>query len=124
VAEHCCWVYEEMREAGIGEEDVLRAGFLHDASEAYLVDVPAPVKNLPAMKPYRDAEDRIQVALGERYGFDLFDPETAQVVKRYDKAAYVFETKFVRTGIVSGLSPAEALSDWRGIATNLGLDVL
>lgn len=121
VAEHCCWVVDLARCAGIDDLPTLRAAFLHDASEAYLVDMPSPVKNLAAMKPYRDAEDRIQEALGERYGFNLFDPTTAKIVKECDVSAYRTETQLVRTGLIRGALPDEALSLWRAEAATLGL---
>lgn len=39
---------------------------LHDASEAYLVDVPRPIK--PFLEGYREAEDKIMRAVCERFG--------------------------------------------------------
>src|ERR1035441_3905993 len=44
-------------------------GLLHDASEAYLVDVPRPLKELPEFAAYREAERRLQRVIVER--FDL-----------------------------------------------------
>ncbi len=42
------------------------AALLHDATEAYVVDVPRPVK--PALTNYREIEDRVWVAIAERFG--------------------------------------------------------
>lgn len=120
VAEHCCHVLY-MAKIWKHADHILRACFMHDASEAYLVDIPSPVKKLLPMKPYRDAEDRLEVALGERYDFDLFDPETAEVVKRYDIKAYEYETQLVRTGLTRGCLPDAALTLWREAAATLGL---
>jgi hypothetical protein len=39
---------------------------LHDAAEAYLVDVPRPLK--PFLSGYREAEDKIMLAVCERFG--------------------------------------------------------
>ncbi len=39
---------------------------LHDAGEAYLVDVPRPLK--PFLAGYREAEDKIMLAICERFG--------------------------------------------------------
>lgn len=48
---------------------------LHDASEAYLVDVPRPLK--PFLRGYREAEDKIMLAVCARFG--LGDTMPAQV---------------------------------------------
>lgn len=45
---------------------------LHDATEAYLVDVPRPLK--PFLVGYREAEDKIAVAVCERFGLPLQMP--------------------------------------------------
>lgn len=44
------------------------AGLLHDASEAYLVDLPRPVKVF--MSDYRIAEERVQRTIAEKYGIN------------------------------------------------------
>lgn len=53
-------------------------GLLHDAAEAYLVDLPRPVKRQPSMKPYRDAEEVVERVVFER--FDLAYP-APEIVK-------------------------------------------
>lgn len=50
------------------------AGLLHDATEAYLIDLAKPVKRLAEMKPYRDAEDRLARVIAERFGLDTVEP--------------------------------------------------
>lgn len=45
---------------------------LHDASEAYLVDVPRPVK--PFLTGYREAERRVMEAVCGRFGLDAAMP--------------------------------------------------
>ena len=49
-------------------------GLLHDASEAYLVDVPAPLKQLPEFAAYRRAEMRLQSVIMERFGLPTEQP--------------------------------------------------
>ncbi|WP_180897149.1 phosphohydrolase [Martelella soudanensis] len=72
-------------------------GLLHDASEAYLVDVPRPVK--PYLTGYREAEDRVMRAICER--FDL-PPEMPAAVKRVDNAILADEK-----AALMGPEPAE-----------------
>ena len=43
-------------------------GLLHDASEAYLSDLVSPLKRTPALLGYREIEDRLMVAILERFG--------------------------------------------------------
>jgi uncharacterized protein len=52
---------------------------MHDASEAYLVDVPRPLK--PDLTNYYEIEDRIMTVIAAKFGFDW--PMTPEV-KRMD----------------------------------------
>lgn len=56
-------------------------GLLHDASEAYIADVPRPLK--PFLTNYRDLEDAVMLAVCERFGLS---PEMPAEVKRVDNA--------------------------------------
>lgn len=52
------------------------AGLLHDASEAYLSDVSRPVKRQPVFGDvYREAEERLQAVIAERFGFQWPFPD-------------------------------------------------
>jgi uncharacterized protein len=48
-----------------GNMDLARVFFLHDASEAYLVDVPRPIKG--DLKGYTEIEDRISKAIYDHF---------------------------------------------------------
>lgn len=54
-------------------EDALR-GLLHDASEAYLIDVPRPIKHHPSMIQYRETEEVIQSTIYFAFGLITLDP--------------------------------------------------
>lgn len=41
---------------------------LHDAAEAYLGDIPRPIKYSAAMAGWREAEARLESVIGERFG--------------------------------------------------------
>lgn len=62
VAEHSVLVARYLREQG-HRPDVVLAGLLHDATEAYLVDVPRPVK--PFLPGYKEAEARLWAVIAE-----------------------------------------------------------
>lgn len=47
---------------------------LHDASEAFLTDVSSPVKHHPSFWFYRQAEDRIQTMIYEKFTGDPIPP--------------------------------------------------
>ena len=47
-------------------------GLLHDAAEAYVQDIVRPIKYLPEMADYRDAEDRVIRAIFARYKLDVW----------------------------------------------------
>ena len=80
VAEHSVLMARHL--LGQGEMiEVVRAALLHDASEAYLVDVPRPIKG--ELGPYREIEDGLMHVIASRFGFDW--PLRA-VVKHADDA--------------------------------------
>ena len=57
-------------------------GLLHDASEAYLIDLARPVKRLPELAAYRDAEAAVMRAVCERFGLPLEEPAAVRVADR------------------------------------------
>lgn len=69
VAQHCVLVSRV-----VSEEEALR-GLLHDASEAYLVDLPRPIKHVASMNGYRDAEARLERMIYRKFGINTPDPE-------------------------------------------------
>lgn len=62
VAQHCVLV-----SLAVPSEFALY-GLLHDASEAYLIDVPRPIKHADGMQVYRRAEARLEEVIYERFG--------------------------------------------------------
>jgi hypothetical protein len=79
-------------------------GLLHDASEAYLVDVPRPIK--PYLTGYADLETGVMRAICERYGLP---PEMPKAVKDIDNRILVDEKQALmlpgpRWGSLDGLS--------------------
>lgn len=62
VAEHSLFV------CAIVDEKHAREALLHDAAEAYIVDVPRPIKRLAGLLEYRRIEERIEAAIAARFG--------------------------------------------------------
>lgn len=56
---HCCEEVSEVHQL---------AALLHDASEAYLVDIPSPVKS--GLANYKQLEDRLMKVIAKKFGFD------------------------------------------------------
>ena len=81
VAQHCnavvhCWFpHPEQKE-------LAKYALLHDASEAYLTDIPRPLKYLPEFSFYRNAEKRLQKMIYVKFGLNPIEPEE---VKKADR---------------------------------------
>lgn len=73
VAEHCVHLYRKL------PREFKMWGLLHDASEAYLVDIPRPVK--PYLQNYAQHEDKLMRAVAERFYMKWPMPD---LVKEYD----------------------------------------
>jgi 5'-deoxynucleotidase YfbR-like HD superfamily hydrolase len=73
VAQHCVLVSYLCN-----PENALQ-GLLHDAAEAYVVDLASPIKKLPEMAGYRELEKKVQRAVYHR--FLLSEEEPADVKK-------------------------------------------
>lgn len=63
VAQHSNHCYELCK-----EPELRMAMLMHDASEAYLIDVPRPVK--VKLDNYKEIEDRLMTVIAEKYGFE------------------------------------------------------
>ena len=67
---------------------VVLAALLHDASEAYLSDVPRPIKMLDEMAPYRAVEEKVERLIAAKYGLPWPMPD---IVKIHDDRALATE---------------------------------
>lgn len=62
IAQHCCIMYD----LAVTPANK-KAALLHDASEAYLMDIACPIKR--ALKDYKKIEDRFMNIIAEKYMF-------------------------------------------------------
>ena len=94
VGQHCIHCALEAQARGMSRRVVL-ACLLHDASEAYLSDVPRPFKkSLPA---YQQLENRLLAVIYQTYlGSELTDEEAAQVKQIDDDMLWYDLTTLLR----------------------------
>jgi hypothetical protein len=57
------------------------AALLHDASEAYLLDIPSPIKK--GLSNYKEIEDRLMILIAEKFGFQYPLHEKVKEVDEY-----------------------------------------
>jgi 5'-nucleotidase len=89
VAQHCVIVSRVVEERGGDVEDVF-AALMHDASEAYLGDMPHPLKHRSELgAAFRDAEAQLEAAIRDRFNIKADVPE----VKRVDRALLATERR-------------------------------
>jgi len=100
VAEHSVRVSQLCR-----PEDALW-GLLHDASEAFLCDVPAPLKELPEFEAYRAAEHSLQRIITVRFGLAREQPAC---VTEADHAMLRIEMRDLLTSGSTGRNKAEQM---------------
>jgi hypothetical protein len=107
VAQHCVYVSRV-----VPPEHALR-GLLHDASEAYLIDVPRPIKHAIGMEAYREAEKRLEAIIYERFGLSGDEPECIKTA----------DNQMLRTEQRDLMAPAPAeWKDYRVGALDMEID--
>jgi len=79
------------------------AGLLHDASEAYLGDMPSPIKK--HMPDYKAIEARLMMVIAQKFGFEY---PLAEAVKEADKAELELEWAYI---VLKGGSVTQRESD-------------
>lgn len=90
VAQHSCLVSDLVRERG-GDAAAALWALLHDAPEAYLSDLPHPLKHFSELgRLYREAEERLQRAITERFELPS-DPPPA--LREADRALLAAERR-------------------------------
>lgn len=92
-------------------------GLLHDATEAYLVDIPRPIKRAPELAGYRELEARLEAVIADRFGLALPIPAS---VKRADVVLLATERRDImgpppaRWRVEEQVSPLEErIVPWR-----------
>lgn len=93
VAQHAILVAELVREQG--RPDLTLAALHHDSHEAYLGDMPTPVKRRLGFRdrpsPWHDLCDSVDGAIEAQFGFGRLAGRDAEVVKLADRRALAAE---------------------------------
>jgi 5'-deoxynucleotidase YfbR-like HD superfamily hydrolase len=83
VAQHCIRVAEELKAYG---PRMQMHGLLHDAAEAYINDLPSPVKHIPEIHAViKQLEDRLMTAIYKSLGLEHPTANEEHIVKIADK---------------------------------------
>jgi 5'-deoxynucleotidase YfbR-like HD superfamily hydrolase len=89
VAQHSVIVSRLVEERG-GDPDDVFAALMHDATEAYLGDMPHPLKHRsPLGAAFQEAEERLEAVIRERFAIKPDVPE----IKRADRALLATERR-------------------------------
>lgn len=83
VAQHCVHVAERAHRFTGGTTDRLHA-LLHDAHEAYLNDLSAPIKRQPSSEPYCNACDELQMVIEDAFELPPRSGHLHQLIVRAD----------------------------------------
>ena len=92
VGQHCILCAKEAEARGY-DRRVILACLLHDASEAYMSDVPRPFKH--ALPEYVAAEERLLDQIYEKYLGAPLTEEEAALVKTIDDDVLYYDLKFL-----------------------------
>ncbi|MBZ0216724.1 MAG: hypothetical protein K8F25_09245 [Fimbriimonadaceae bacterium] len=101
VAEHSVHVSNEI------SPELALLGLMHDAAEAYLGDVPSPLKS--ELSEFKKYEDRLSDAIAEKFGFEMPDKDAAEhkELKRADIQLLVDEKSVLMVDAPEPWPPGE-----------------
>ena len=77
VANHSIFCYKEALSTGLGKKEQLTA-LMHDCSEAYLVDIPRPIKR--QFPQYKSIESGLMYILSKIFGFSWPIPKEIEYI--------------------------------------------
>lgn len=71
VAQHCCLVSSWLQNSH------MLCGLLHDSSEAYLMDIPSPIKR--KLTNYKEIENGLMILIANKFQFQYPFPEEVKI---------------------------------------------
>lgn len=141
VAQHSVLVSIALERFQPENRELQLLGLLHDASEAYLIDLPRPIKRMEGFEAYKAREHVVEWAIRERFGLSSEWPNVL-AVKAADELLLRTECRDLMAPLhpawtrelhpdhgttmpdrISGLSPPEAkaqfLTRWKVLSASL-----
>lgn len=97
VAQHSLLVAKIVRLNGGMREDILLA-LLHDSAEAYIGDMPKPIKDMCTNSQFLISEQLIEQAIRQAFGLGGFDTMLPQGIKEADELACKLEAYYLNKG--------------------------
>lgn len=79
VAQHSIYVALECKKKWPDKSELALWGLLHDSGEAYLPDIPRPIKNMN-IGILKECEENILKMIVEKYGLSFPEPEEIKIV--------------------------------------------
>ncbi len=109
VAEHSLLVTKILTEWGYPENicgDIALAGLLHDASEAYICDIPTPFKR--KLPQYKELEQEVMKHITAKFGIEWLNDENhewSKPIKKADNLALDIEMDYLFYGKLDSVYP-------------------
>lgn len=132
VGEHSVLVSEWIEQLGGGLMEQ-KWGLLHDATEAYLQDIPSPLKHAPQMAWYREMEERLknrimfefqlpqdEPLIVKQSDMDVLEAERRVLLGESLRPWTIYSTRPAQVDVV-GLTPEYAKKKFMMRAVELGL---
>ena len=91
VAQHSIYVAMECKERWPNRKDLHLWGLLHDAGEAYIPDIPRPIKHGQDIGTLMECEKNILKIVVEKYGLHFPEPEEIKIVDNALLATEAFQ---------------------------------
>lgn len=115
VAEHSIFVSHRVA------DDMALMALLHDAAEAYLLDIPRPIKKMAGFaEVYTRVEQLLEEAIAIRFGIEA--PFLRDAVKRADDDAMLIEASHLMRGKEAGVREWWDHDLWRQAGALTGWD--
>lgn len=90
VAQHCLFV-SELVSRWTNDKDMQLLALLHDASEAYIGDMPSPLKSKEINSAFTRCESKLNKAIYEKYSLFGYEDKLPEIVKKADDVSWRYE---------------------------------